>query len=365
MHRVSSLLIYFFVLIGGTVWAQDTPVSTGADPQSQLTATGVAPNDVVISIDGVCNRELLIAGSTRGSADGLKSGDVTTPGNSDVSSVNSDKGGQKPECKTEVTRAEFEKMIDLLEPTLKRSDRIRVAVRYADGLVYGEKSKEIGLDTDPRTLVGAKYSYLLFLSGAYNRYLQTQAAQSTDADLKAYYDQHPEVFVKANFLRIFVPNERKHSDVPSTPEKVAERRTADEEAMKALATKIRARAIAGANFETLEKEVYRFGGYPASDTPYVDLDDITRREAPIELQGVFDLKPGQISEVLPEPKGWHIVKKVSQKPIPLSEARPILQSLRFQEALDSTKHSAPTTFNHAYFDTPHGMDPAGEEKAPK
>jgi hypothetical protein len=364
MRRVSFLLISFCVFIGGTVRAQDTPASAGAASQSQLTATGVAPDDVVISIDGVCDLEFLIAGSARGSGESPKAGDPSH-GNSGASPASSYKGSPAPECKTEITRAEFERMIELLEPTLKRSDRIRVGVRYADGLVFAEKSKEIGLDRDPRTLVGAKYSYLLFLSGSFNRYLQSQAAQSSDAEVKTYYDQHPEVFVKANFLRIFIPNERKHSDVPSTPQQVEQRRAADEAAMKSLATRIRARALAGANFQALEKEVYRFAGEPASDTPFVDLDDVTRREAPLELQAVFDLKPGQISEVMPAPKGWHIVKKVSQQPIPLSEARPILQAIRFQEALDSAKHSAPTKFNDAYFNTPHGMDPVGGESAPK
>jgi parvulin-like peptidyl-prolyl isomerase len=365
MRRASFLLVSFFILIGGTVVAQDRPASSADASPSPLTATGVAPGDVVISIDGICDREFLIEGSTRGSAEKSKPAEASPGGHADASAAAAGHDSHAPECKTEVTRAQFEKFINLLEPTLKRSDRIRVAVRYAEGLVFAERGKQIGLDKDPRTQVGAQYSNLLFLSGAFNRYLQTQAAQLSDAEVKTYYEQNPELFIKANFLRIFVPNERKHSDTPSTPKQVEERQAADEAAMKSLATKIRARAVAGADFQALEEEVYQFAGEPDSQSPDVDLDDITRKEAPQELQPVFDLKPGEISEVISAPKGWHIVKMVSRQTTPLSDARSMLQSLRFQEALDSAKHSAPTKFNDAYFNTPNGMDPVGGTSIPK
>jgi hypothetical protein len=366
MHRIFSLILAFS-LTGVAACAQDAqshvPASGTKAVPSELTATGVAPNDVVISIQGFCDQGLLVEGTVSAAGEKREGGDGSKGA---ITKLNGDAtaGGDNKttDCKTEVTRAQFERLVDSLEPKMRRSDRIRVAVRYAEGLIFAQKAHELGIEKDPKFEERAKYSYLQTLSASFNKYLTLKGLDVSDSEVETYYREHPELFVQGHFERIFVPNLRKHSDVPSTPEGVYKMRAADEAAMKSLAERVRARAIAGASFGRLQAEVYKFAGQDKADTPDVDLDEVNRTEAPAELQQVFDLKPGQISEVISASKGWHIVKMISLKTIPLSEAKGTLQRIRILELTNAAKNSARTEFNDAYFNTLGGMEPAAVEQ---
>jgi len=159
-------------------------------------------------------------------------------------------------------------------------------------------------------------------------------------------------------LRIFVPRERKHTEFPSTPAKLAELRAADDAVMKDKAEEIQKKAAAGGDFEQLEVEVYKFAGLDIEDAPDVDLALTTRDEIPEEYRHVFDLKIGQVSEAIPTPKGWYICKITSRATTPLENAKTLLERLRLQASIAEAKGTLKTQFNDAYFSTPHGMEAA-------
>jgi hypothetical protein len=354
MHRISFLVFGLF-LCGLTAVAQQNPSPKSAPSSANakdLTKTGVAPNDVVISVNGVCDDSLLVEGSTVG-------GTNSTPGSDASGSGTPPASADQPVCKTEVTRAQFETLVAALAPNMKRSDRIRVAVRYAEGLVLSEQGKKVGIDKDPAFLEKMRYGYVQTLSASYTDYLTQKAFALNNSEVEQYYKEHPELFVEAHFLRIFIPNERKHSTSPTTPEGVEQRNAADEAAMKSLGERIHKRAVAGESFTRLEAEVYKAAGESPDDTPDVDLGENNRAEAPPELQSVFDLKPGQISDLLPAPKGWHIIKMVSRRTVPLAEAKPLLVRIKIAEFTNAAKSTAKTDFNDAYFNTEGGMDAPG------
>ena len=129
--------------------------------------------------------------------------------------------------------------------------------------------------------------------------------------------------------------------------------------MKAEAQLIRKKALAGASFARLEKEVYSFAGENPDEAPDVALGDSTRSTVERQYQdAVFRLKPGQISDLVPAPLGWHIFKVVSKSEVPKSDAKNILLSVRAREAIDAAKAELKTDFNDAYFNVPGGMEPA-------
>jgi hypothetical protein len=366
MRSCFVIVMFLLLLTGPFAAAQGAPSSSGstidgATSGATLTETGVAPDDVVISIRGFCDQGLLVEGTTapKSQSAPLKSAraDPQTPGESAVPSHPADaKGG---DCKTEVTRAQFERLTDALGIGEDRSNKIRTAVRYPEVLIYAQKAQELELEKDPRFQEKVKYTYLQLLWQSFTEDLARKASDISDAEVERQYRQHPEVFEQVDLLRIYVPSERKHPDAPASPAKVEELRVADEAAMKIEAEQIRRKAVAGGDFETLENEAYKFAGYGLDDSPDVKLGMTNRAEMPREYaETVFDLKLGRVSELIAAPQGWHIVKVRSRQTIPLNEAKHLLQRLRLQEAKDSLKAAITADFNNAYFNAPHGMDPA-------
>jgi parvulin-like peptidyl-prolyl isomerase len=193
----------------------------------------------------------------------------------------------------------------------------------------------------------------MLLSQAFTRRIQEEKTNISDDEVASEYKNHPELFEKATLLRIFIPKQKHHTSGVEMLREAA----ADEVAMKAEAEQIRKKALAGANFAKLEKEVYAYAGESPDEAPEVALGDTTRSSMERQYQDVvFNLKPGQISELVPAPKGWHIFKVVSKGEVPMSEAKNILLSLRVREAIDAAKAELKTDFNDAYFNVPGGME---------
>jgi hypothetical protein len=368
MDCCRSLIFCYLLLVAvSTLAAQDTksgvqqPAARSSD--TQLTATGVAPNDPVISITGFCDTGLLVEGTAvpNIASDTAMPRDPKslTPQGSNGNSSSADTESIK--CKTEVSRAQFEKLADALGLADDRSSKIRTAVRYPELLLYAEKAHELGLDKNPRFQEKLKYTYLQLLWQAYAEELVRNSNDISDTDVEKQYKEHPETFEQVDLVRIFVPKEKKHASVPASPPQIFELYTADELAMKSEAERIRRKALAGGDFEKLEKEAYLFAGYSSDDAPDVNLGTTNRAEIPPEYgKMVFNLKPGQVSELIPAPRGWHIAKVRSRQTIPLSQARSVLQQLRLKELQDSVKSSIKAEFNDAYFNVPEGMTPRKE-----
>jgi hypothetical protein len=361
--RSCFVIVMFLLLLTGPFAAAQSAQSSSSsttDSAASLTATGVAPNDVVISIRGFCDQRLLVEGTTapKSQSAPLKSdhAEPQTPGEPAAASNAAE--ARNGDCKTEVTRAQFEKLIDALGIGEDPSNKIKAAVRYPEMLVYAQKAQELEIEKDPKFQEKVKYTYLQLLWQGVTEDLARRARDMSDAEVEQQYRQHPETFEQVDLLRIYVPHERKHLSTPASPAKIEELRAADEAAMKIEAEQIRSKAVAGGDFEKLENEAYKFAGYSVDDAPDVKLGMVNRAEMPREYAGVvFDLKAGQVSDLIAAPQGWHIVKVRSRQTIPLNEAKNILQRLRLQEAKDSLKSSISTDFNNAYFNAPHGMDP--------
>jgi bifunctional DNA-binding transcriptional regulator/antitoxin component of YhaV-PrlF toxin-antitoxin module len=312
-----------------------------------LTATGIAPSDVVIRMDNFCDQQLLLVGTVTGSK--------TAP--------EGDK--QKGGCAVEVTRAQFEQMVDTVASTMSNSNRIRIAVQYPEHLAFASKARELHLEQDPQFLAKLKLNYLQLLARTYTNYLAQQAGQISDQEVEKFYKEHPETFAQVELLRIYVPKGRQHESTPSTPSAVDAQRKQDEAAMKDLAEQLRKRALAGEDFEKLQLEADKAAGDDPDDPTDVHLGLTTRDEIPKEYREVFDLKIGEISGVIAAGDGWYISKILSRTTIPVEKARTVLVRIRLRDATNAARESVHTTFNDNYFNTPHGMEPAKESTLAK
>jgi parvulin-like peptidyl-prolyl isomerase len=157
------------------------------------------------------------------------------------------------------------------------------------------------------------------------------------------------MFEQVDLMRVFVPSLKEY---PTQPRRSKEQTAADKAELGAEAQKIYKKALAGASFEKLEERAYKLAGNE-EDTPAVHLGNLTRYSIPMEYrETIFALKVGEISALTPESNGWSIFKVVSKGKMPLSEAKPQVQQIKADAAVEAIKNSTKLNFNQAYFGTP-------------
>jgi parvulin-like peptidyl-prolyl isomerase len=221
---------------------------------------------------------------------------------------------------------------------------------YPETLVFARKAVETGLDKDPAFQALLEYKYQQALYSIFKTYVKQKANAKSDAELEKFYYANLDRFEQFGILRIHVPNVKQHHPVAGSHVQPKVDVAADEAAMKALAIRIRAEAVAGGNFELLQAKAYRLAG-ETEDPPDTDMgDQWTRDTFPAEnLAVVLALKPGQVSEPIHNASGWHIIKLVSRKTIPLSEARDSILQMIVGDEANSTRKAIKTELNDQYF----------------
>jgi hypothetical protein len=89
------------------------------------------------------------------------------------------------------------------------------------------------------------------------------------------------------------------------------------------------------------------------EAPTVNMASIRRTGLPPAQAGVFDLKPGEISQVITDAGGHYIYKLNSKTEMPLEQAkaeiRSKLQSDRMRETMEKLNASFKVDLNEEYF----------------
>jgi len=317
-------------------------VPPGAADQKEQPRPQVAPDAPVITIEGPCaagsaspesSAKLPLAGS-RAPTDG-----ALAP----VSPTQTDSG-----CKIVVTRAEYETLVAAMHPSKSPWAFRNFATYYADTLLLAERAHESGFDRGPGIQAKGRFGYLEFLGKSYSNDLREKAKVVSDAEVEAYYKEHPEMFEEINLMRVLIPDSKEHNTRFVSPEQMA----ADKAEMEAEAHKIYKQALAGGNFEKLQEKAYKFADN-AEAAPSASMGTRTRNTVPKERREmIFALKVGEVSPLTPENNGWSIFKVVSKRTIPLSEAKKQVQELKAEAAMDGVKNSAKIDLNSDYFTAP-------------
>jgi parvulin-like peptidyl-prolyl isomerase len=316
----------------------NAPAVNSSTEAAETSESRVAPDAPVITIHGLCGNVLL-------PGDGAdRSGSQAASSASDVSTT------PNPNCETSITRQQFE---NLVRGVSARSDPrlgASFARDYPETLVFARKAIETGLDKDPAFQALLQYKYQQALYSIFKSYVRQKANSESEAELEKFYYANRDRYEQFGLLRIHVPDVREHHPAPGSHAQPKVDVAADQAAMKALAIKIRAEAVAGGNFEQLQAKAYKLAG-ETDDPPDTDLgDQWTRDTFPAEnLAVVLALKPGQVSEPIHNASGWHIIKMVSRKTIPLSEARDSTLQLIVADEANSTRKAIKTELNDQYF----------------
>jgi len=257
-------------------------------------------------------------------------------------------------CKTVITRAEFEKLIEVIQPSMPVRVRKQFANNYARALVMSQKAEQMGLDKDPSFEEHMRLARIQVLSQAFNKAVQDKAAQISDQEIEDYYHANTAKFEQADLDRIYIP---KTQQPPPPPAKGAAAgppaRPADSEAaMKAEADKLHTRAVAGEDFTKLQADAYQAAGIKAT-APTAGMAKVRRTSLSPNQVTVMDLKPGAVSDVIADQNGYYIYKVKSKEVLPLDQARDeikaTLRAERVQEAMKAAQESATPILNDSYF----------------
>jgi hypothetical protein len=300
-------------------------------------------------------------------------------------------------CQTVMTREQFEKLADALQPNMAPQVRRQLATTYSKMLAMSMAAEKKGLDKQPQYDQMLGFLRMQILSQMLGRNLQEESQKVSDQDLEKYYNDNKGAFEEANFQRIFVPKAKQMPPPPAKSAasaktgsaaaktgaaaktagakpgvKAAEAKTEDPEAqqkaaeaaMKKVAETLQKRAAAGEDFEKLQKDAYVAAGIKGAAPP-VKLDKVRRTALPTTQSKVFDLQPGAVSELITEPSGSYIYKLVSKQTLPLdavkNEIKNTISSQRYRDSMQAVQQQATPELNEAYFGVPK---PAGMPMMP-
>jgi bifunctional DNA-binding transcriptional regulator/antitoxin component of YhaV-PrlF toxin-antitoxin module len=333
--------------------APPTPAQTAAPSAAPASpAVTVGPDDVVITIKGFCT-------------DSSLTGDA---------------------CKTAVTRAQFEKLADALQPGMSPAIKRQLASGYSRMLRMSADADKRGLDKEPKFDEQMRFARMQILSQSLNRALQEESGKVSDEDIADYYNKNQASYVQATFARIFIPRAKQikppanASTKPGAgpaapPAPTQEQQKEAEEAMTTVAKDIQARAVKGEDPDKLQKEAYADAGLPGN-APTTKMEKVRRTTLPQTHQRVMDLKPGEVSELITDANSGHYVyKMISVETLTLETVKPEiknqLSSQRYRE--DMQAYQGNIDLNDSYFGAvkapgtlggPRGVKPPQEDQDP-
>ena len=301
----------------GAAQAPATTQASAAPPANTLPSTSVVPlTEPVITLKGACQP----------------------------------KDGTKPPegCVSSLTREQFERLIKALSPPDRPPmppDVLRnFATQYAKLLTFSDAARALGMENDPRVLQIMQFAKNQILTEALNQRITEEYSHPTDQQIEDYYKANSKKYVELTLQRIIIPRNQGNgnSDKPKPSE-------ADE---KAYADKIQQRWVAGEDPDKLEKEATEHAGVT---TPPANVNVGPRRPGtlPETHESVFDLKPGKVSQAFSDPASFYIYKVVSERTVPLSEAKAsitsTLQRQLVTDKIQQIQSSVTTVLNDTYF----------------
>jgi len=112
-------------------------------------------------------------------------------------------------CKTVVTKAQFEKLAEALQPGMPTSVRRQLATAYVRLLTMSTAAEKRGIDKQPAFEQALNFARMTVLSQQLSRTLQAEAGNVSDQDIQDYYQKNLPNYEQATFVRIFVPHTKR------------------------------------------------------------------------------------------------------------------------------------------------------------
>jgi PPIC-type PPIASE domain len=357
------------VLLGALAWGQAAPTPPPAQPMQAPAAppdmsASVPADAAVITVNGVCP-----ATPKPAAPKAAATTSATAPKAPAAKTSSAD-------CKTVITKAEFEKLANGVSPNITPQLKKQLANVLPRLIAMSTEAKKKGLDKSPRYEETVKFAKMQILTNELQRSIQEEGAKVPPAEIATYYKEHPDAFEQYNLDRIFVPRSKQDTDdddkegadkdaklteeqQKAKQEKEKTEQAEGEQAMSKLAENLRSRAAAGEDVMKLQKEAFDAAGMKI-ESPTVNLPKVRRTGLPPAHAAVFELKAGDVSQVITDSGGHYIYKVNSKDTLTLDQAKDeihsTLQNQRTRELMDKVNGSFKVDTNEAYFG-PGGVGP--------
>jgi len=358
------------VLLSTLAWGQAAP---GTPPPSQApapppdTSAAVPPEAAVITVNGVCPAK-------------PKPAVAKTAAGTDAKSATAEKTTattSAADCKTVITKAQFEKLASGVAPNMTPQLKKQLASVLPRLIAMSSAAEKKGLDKTPRFSETMKFAKMQILTNELQRSIQEEAAKVPPEDVEKYYKDHPDAFEQFNLDRLFVPRTKqgeadakeedeekgeKLSEEAQKAKEATEKAKADEaeQTMTKLAESLRTRAAAGEDFPKLQKEAFDAAGMKI-ESPTVNLPKVRRTGLPPAHAAVFDLKAGEVSQVINDSGGRYIYKVNSKETLPMDQVKDEihskLQNDRNREMMEKVNGAFKVETNEMYFGPGGPMQP--------
>jgi hypothetical protein len=307
------------LLLAGLICQQAAHAATPAAAAEKTADAEVGPDDPVITLDGLC----------------------------------ADSSLQRGSCRTVVTRAQFDGLLDALQPGMPSPLRLKVGIAYARNLRMAAVARERGLDKTPAFAQELRFARLQLLAQDLDSALRAHANRVSDADLERYFEKNRSGYEQATVERIFVPHANQDGGATDV--------------MTRVAADLRARARNGEQPDALQIEAYAQAGITRA-TADTKLEKVRRSSLPPSHETVLDLMPGEVSEVFSDPAGAHFIYKMIAKQTPTldevrEEIRAAIADQRYHDSVKGFQGAA--VFSDAYFNPPGSAAPSPQRNRRK
>ncbi len=301
-------------------------VAPNTDADAKLAEAKVSPSDPVITVKGACS-------------DPAKKGET---------------------CETVITREQFEKLAEALQPNMSPPIKLRLANAYSRLIGMSNEAEKRGLDKQPKFEANLGFARMQILSQQLTTALQEEAQKVSDDDMEKYYKEKIDTYQEASLQRLFIPRTKQvtppkavagvKKDKATEQKEMEASEKAGEASMKRTAMALRVRAASGENFDMLEKEAYLAAGLKGNP-PSTKMEKVRSTTIPPAHHAALQLKPGEVTEVISDPTGHYIYKLVSRQTLPLDTVKPEIKNWiatqRFRDAMQEFQGTS--KLNDAYF----------------
>jgi peptidyl-prolyl cis-trans isomerase C len=363
------------VLMGTLSWGQAVPGAPPSQPAQAPaapadTSASVPDSAVVLTVNGVCPAQPKAPAAAKGATAKPAAEKTTSP-------------EKAADCKTVITKAQFEKLANAVAPNTTPQQKKQLAGVLPRFLAMSAEAKKEGLDKTPQFDETVKFVKMQVLTTQLQRKIQEDAGKISEADIEAYYNDTPKMFEQYNVDRLFVPRtkqvdaeakeddekDEKLTDEQKKAKEDAEKAKTEEaeKAMTKLADDLRARAAAGEDIAKLQKEAFDAAGMKI-ESPTVNLPSVRSTGLPQGHAAVFDLKVGEVSQVISDSGGHYIYKMNSKSEMTLDQAKneihSKMQNERMRVKMEKLNNSFKVDTNEAYFG-PGGAGPMPPPRMPR
>lgn len=266
-------------------------------------------------------------------------------------------------CETVVTREQFEKLSEALQPGMTAPIKLRLANALSKLTAMTKEAERRGLDKQPKFEESMRFARMQILSQHLTASLQEEANKVSDAEIEKYYQEKNDNYQEAALQRLYIPVSKQIETPKVTPAKATPKKSAAAEkeeaeareaagkaAMAKTAALLRARAAKGENFDTLEKEAYLAAGLKGK-APTTKMEKVRPNTLPATHKVALDLKAGEVTSLISDASGHYVYKMVSKQALPLDSVRAEIKNwIATQRFRDEMQEYAGTShLNEAYF----------------